>query len=371
MLLRGALIRLAQAQAGRGYAIIALALIFTLAASLGLPEIGLQTDLSKELPSGIESIEKMKEVGAEFGSCDSVIVIIKLSDSEIEGRVNDIRDPRVARMIEQIHKNLAEEREVSEVYSAYSVYEKTGLPQNLEVSRALYSRIPELRDFYSRDLTSTAIYIYSDIGASEERNRALVDRVREIVESSEKPPGVEVLITGTPPMRVALFELLIHDAALTMSIAALIILILLILLQRSIIKGIIVFTPLLLSVVWTLGTMGWLDIPLSIGTVGIGAMILGLGVEYGIFVIKRYEEEKLKGKSPEEILRVVVPGVGLNITGSATTTIAGFLALLLATMPMVQKMGSTLALGIFYSYIGAIVVNPALITILDRRGYLD
>jgi len=132
-----------------------------------------------------------------------------------------------------------------------------------------------------------------------------------------------------------------------------------------------VFTPLLLTVVWTLGTMGWLRIPLSIGTVGIGAMILGLGVEYGIFVIKRYEEEKRKGKSPEEILGVVVPGVGLNITGSATTTIAGFLALLLATMPMVQKMGSTLALGIFYSYLGAIAVNPALIAILDRRGYLD
>lgn len=362
--------RLARVQAGMGHVIVALALVFTILAALGLPEIGLQTDLSKELPAGIEAIEKMKEVGAEFGSSDSVIVIIKLSDSEISGRVQDIRDPRVARMIEQIHKNLAEEREVSRVYSAYSIYEKTGIPRSLAESRVLYSTIPELGDFYSRDLTATAIYIYSDIGASEERNRALVERVREIVESSEKPPGVEVLITGTPPMRVALFELLIHDAALTMSTAALIILFLLVILQKSVIKGLIVFTPLVLSVVWTLGTMGWLSIPLSIGTVGIGAMILGLGVEYGIFVIKRYEEEKQKGRSPEEILGVVVPGVGLNITGSATTTIAGFLALLLATMPMVQKMGSTLALGIFYSYLGAIVVNPALIAILDRRGYL-
>ncbi len=371
MLLRGVLARLARAQAVHGRAIVALALIFTLVAALGLPEIGLQTDLSRELPSGIEAIEKLKEVGAEFGSSDSVIVIIKLSDSEISGRVEDIRDPRVARMIEQIHRNLEEEREVSRVYSAYSIYEKAGMPRSMQESRALYSAVPELRDFYSRDLKATAIYIYSDIGASEERNRAFVDRVREIVESSEKPPGVEVLITGTPPMRVALFELLIHDAALTMSMAALIIFLLLIILQKSVIKGVLVFTPLLLSVVWTLGTMGWLRIPLSIGTVGIGAMILGLGVEYGIFVIKRYEEEKRKGKSPEEILGVVVPGVGLNITGSATTTIAGFLALLLATMPMVQKMGSTLALGIFYSYLGAIAVNPALIAILDRRGYLD
>jgi len=371
MLLRGVLARLARAQAVHGRAIVVLALIFTLVAALGLPEIGLQTDLSRELPSGIEAIEKLKEVGAEFGSSDSVIVIIKLSDSEISGRVEDIRDPRVARMIGQIHKNLEEEREVSRVYSAYSIYEKAGMPRSMQESRALYSAVPELRDFYSRDLKATAIYIYSDIGASEERNRAFVDRVREIVEGSEKPPGVEVLITGTPPMRVALFELLIHDAALTMSMAALIIFLLLIILQKSVIKGVLVFTPLLLSVVWTLGTMGWLRIPLSIGTVGIGAMILGLGVEYGIFVIKRYEEEKRKGKSPDEILGVVVPGVGLNITGSATTTIAGFLALLLATMPMVQKMGSTLALGIFYSYLGAIAVNPALIAILDRRGYLD
>ncbi len=371
MFLRRVLLKLAGFQAEHYRTAVLAALIFTGIMLLGVPKINLQTDLSKELPSGIEAIDKMEEVGEKFGSSDSIIIVVKLNrESDSSSRVTDIRDPRVIRMVGEIHRNLEEERDISYVFSFYPIYSKTGIPESLEQSKQLVKLIPQLKDFYSTDYTSTVIYTYSDIGKSEARNRALVERVREIVSNAEKPSGVETLITGTPPMRVTLFELLIHDAILTMSIAALIILLLLILIQKSLTKGIVVFIPLTLSVIWTLGTMGHLNIPLSIGTVGVGAMILGLGVEYGIFVVKRYEEEKVKGRKSEEILKVIVPGVGLNITGSASTTIAGFLALLFATMPMVQKMGATLALGIFYSYLAAVVINPAIIVLFDRRGLL-
>ncbi len=370
MFLRKLLLKVAEAQAKRGYAILALALLFTAVTAMGIPEIKLQTDLSKELPSGIEEIEKLREIGAKFGSSDSIIVVIRTKgDSKLKNTIQDIRDPRVSRMIKNIHTELEDEPEVGAIYSAYSIYAQTGIPDSLEKAKFLYQNIPQLRDFYSKDLKSTVIYIYADIGADEERNKKLVDRVREAVEGSEVPAGVEFLITGTPPMRLALFQLLIRDALFTISLAGVVILLLLIVLQRSLIKGFLVFLPLTLAVVWTLGTMGLLDIPLSIGTVGIGAMILGLGVEYGIFMIQRYEEER--GKSQEKILKTIVPGVGLNITGSATTTMAGFLALLFASMPMVQKMGLTLALGIFYSYIAAVIVNPAIIALADRRGWLD
>jgi|Deesub1362B_J571_1020462.scaffolds.fasta_scaffold01765_4 hypothetical protein len=371
MFLRAVLLRLGRFQAKHYSALTIAALIFTAIMLLGVPQMRLQTDLNKELPSGIEVIEKMKEVGEKFGSSDSIVIIVQLDrDSDSPNRVTDIRDPRVLSMVAELHKTLEEEREISSVFSHYIIYSRIGIPETLEESRKFLELIPQLKDFYSRDYTATVLYAYSDIGSDEKRNRALVDAVREDIENLEKPAGVKILLTGNPLMRVTLFELLIRDAAFTLSIAAIIILILLILTQGSLLKGFVVFLPLSLSVVWTLGTMGWLDIPLSIGTVGVGAMILGLGVEYGVFVMKRYEEEKRKGRTPEEILSVIVPGVGLNITGSASTTIAGFLALLLATMPMIQKMGATLALGIFYSYIAAVVVNPAIITFFDRRGSL-
>lgn len=371
MILRDILLKVGGFQSRHYRRIILVAFIFTCFMLISVPQIKLQTNLNKELPSGIPVINKMKEVSAKFGISDSLIVLIKLNpNSDFSNRVIDIRDPRIIRMVGEIDRGLEKEPEITHVYSFFPIYSKIGIPQNLEQSRKLLNLVPELSQFYSRDYTTTAIYIYSDIGSNNARNRALVKRVREIANNAEKPPGVEVMITGEPLMRVTLFKLLIHDAILTMSIAAAIILALLILIQKSLRKGIIVFIPLTLSIIWLFGTMGLLNIPLSIGTVAVGAMILGLGVEYGIFMFKRYEEEKRKSRTPEEILMVIVPTVGLNITGSASTTITGFLALLLATMPMIQSMGLTLALGIFYSYIAAVAVNPPIMLLFNRRGWL-
>jgi len=151
-----------------------------------------------------------------------------------------------------------------------------------------------------------------------------------------------------------------------MGVAAVIILILLILIKRSFTRGVLVFTPLVFGLTWTLGLMGWFNIPLSVATVGIGAMILGLGTEYGIFLVERYEEEREKGKNQKDALITALPSVGSGIIGSGTTTIVGFLALLLASMPMIQHLGETLALGIFCILFATIVISPALILLEER-----
>jgi predicted RND superfamily exporter protein len=86
-----------------------------------------------------------------------------------------------------------------------------------------------------------------------------------------------------------------------------------------------------------LGIMGQLNLPLSIATVGVSAMILGLGTEYGIFLLERYQEEREKDKSIKESMKIALPAVGSGIIGSGATTIAGFLALTISVMPMLKK----------------------------------
>ena len=95
-------------------------------------------------------------------------------------------------------------------------------------------------------------------------------------------------------------------------------------------------------------------------------MILGLGTEYGIFLVERYEEEREKGRSQKQALVKALPSVGSGIIGSGTTTIAGFLALLLASMPMVKHLGETLALGIFCILLATVVIAPAFMLVEER-----
>jgi hypothetical protein len=95
-------------------------------------------------------------------------------------------------------------------------------------------------------------------------------------------------------------------------------------------------------------------------TVTIGAIILGLGVEYGIFMVSRYYEERGRHE-PAESLKIAVSNIGASTFGSAATTTAAFLALTLSVMPMIQHLGETLALSIIFCWLAATVVNPCVV----------
>jgi len=360
-------------QATHARTIFVLAIVLSAVMALGVPRIRLQTDLSKELPSGVPTIELQDRIGEKFGDSDVFLIVISLDpDSDVEGRVQDIRDPRVLEMVLELHQLLEGEPEVSSVFSIAPALAYTGIPPDLESSKEMLSRIPQASQAFNRDYTATVVFASTDLGADEERVRSFMKSINEDMEAVRRPPGVKIGVTGTPVMRTTLMTLLVRDATFTILLSAAIILGLLVLLHGAT-RGLLIFTPLIGAMIWLLGTMGWLGIPLSIATVGIGAMIIGLGVEYGVFMVKRYEEERETGKSQIETLRTILPGVGLAIFGSASTTTVGFLALLLATMPMIQKMGATLALGIVYSFIAAVIVNPAFIVVEEsfmerRRG---
>ncbi|MBU0530394.1 MAG: MMPL family transporter, partial [Nanoarchaeota archaeon] len=193
--------------------------------------------------------------------------------------------------------------------------------------------------------------------------------IKDKVDMFSHPPGVKVMVTGTPQILVTMFDLLGQDALNTIIYASILILILLFILQRSIMRAIVVFTPLAIGLIWAYGTLGWLGIKISIATAGLGAIILGLGVEYGVFMLNRYLEERNKGKGQLESLQVAVPSIGRAVIGSGTTTIVGFLALTFSVMPLIQNLGFSLALGIFYSLLAAVMVQPVIILIRERFTY--
>ncbi len=359
---------LARFQYKYSFQIFVITIVLTIAIGLGIQNLRLQTDISKELPQDMDVIKLQNEVSDKFGGADTIMILIKLDENcNLENAPKDIRDPKIIRMLIALENEIRKEPYVNSVQSAGSFFaQPENVPDNIELIKQILTKIPNSKMFFNRDYSATLMIISSDLGKSEEKIVHVVSKIREDVKSVEKPACVDVIITGNPPIRVILMDMLKHDMVFTTTVTAIIILFLLILIKRSITRGILVFTPLVLGLTWTLGFMGWLNVPLSVATVGIGAMILGLGTEYGIFLIERYEEEREKGKNQKEAIITALPSVGSGIIGSGTTTIVGFLALLLASMPMVQHLGETLALGIFCILFATIVISPAFILIEER-----
>jgi len=362
------LTRLAHIQSKHAYVIVILAMIVTFIIGLGLPGIRLQTDISKELPQELDVIKLQNRVSDKFGGADTVIILVKLDrECETEGSPKDIRDPRIIKMLVKLGKEIEKEPSVNSVQSLGSFFvSPDSVPENPASLKEVINGIPDAKAFLNPDYSATLMFVSADLGKSEEKIENFVSRVRKDIESVEKPACTEIVITGNPPIRRVLMDMLRHDLVYTMGIAGVIIFILVIVLKKSLVQGILVFTPLALGLTWLLGLMGWFDIPLSIATVGVGAMILGLGTEYGVFLLERYREERKNGNDPSKALSKALPSVGSGIIGSGTTTIVGFLALLLAAMPMIQHLGETLALGIGCVLFATIVVAPAVIIITER-----
>ena len=100
-------------------------------------------------------------------------------------------------------------------------------------------------------------------------------------------------------------------------------------------------------------------------TATLGAMTIGIASEYTILIMERYQEEKNAGRDMIEAIRTSIQKIGTAITVSGMTTVFGFSALILSTSPIIENFGMVTVLTVGFSLIGAIIVMPAIISIIE------
>ena len=158
----------------------------------------------------------------------------------------------------------------------------------MKLLREVAKNIPEL---ISTDYSSAVVIVKTSGVRSEKEINSLINVVEEEIKKVELH-GLNYKITGSPVLNKTIINVLREDAYKTMIISAIIVFVLLTLILRF--KSLFVIVPLLCGVFWTVGILSYARIPLSIITASIGAIIIGLGAEYGIFMVLRYNEELKK-----------------------------------------------------------------------------
>ena len=339
-----------------------LSLLVTAGLATGIPNIQLQTDFQASLPQDLDPIQAEDRVEAKFGSTDAIVVLFETDDSVQErSYVTDVRDPRLLRTQRFLTKELEREEQVSSVQSPASLVQD--LPNTTDSSRRLFAE-RQSAQFFNRDFTASLMFVELSSDTTEDNIVETTQVIEENLEQSPKYPGVEATVSGLPVVRADLGQVLVSDSATTTAVASVLILGLLTVV-RGRVYGPITFVPLAMGLIWTLGALGWLGIPLTIATIALGSLILGLGVEYGSFMTERIVEE-LEEQSLEDALATAVSSTGKAIIGSSTTTIVGFAALILASISFIRNLGLTLALGIALTLTAAVAVTPALIVTYER-----
>ena len=122
--------------------------------------------------------------------------------------------------------------------------------------------------------------------------------------------------------------------------------------------------PLGAVVIWVYGLMGLLGYELNAQTVTIGALTLGLGVDYAVHYAHRYEEEREANPydSPEEWVARTTVTTGRAMAGAAITTAGGFAVLNLSALVPLRLFGQVFLVAITLALISSLILLPVLLS---------
>jgi hydrophobe/amphiphile efflux-3 (HAE3) family protein len=137
-------------------------------------------------------------------------------------------------------------------------------------------------------------------------------------------------------------------------------------LRKSLILGTITTLPVLIALIWSLGTMYVVGLKFNMMTVTITSLTIGIGITYSIHLTHRFLEE-LDKMSPEEAAKISVRHTGSAIFGAAATTMGGFGVLMLSSMPPMRQFGEISTMSILFSFLLSVFILPTFLVLWARH----
>src|SRR5690606_11155933 len=161
-----------------------------------------------------------------------------------------------------------------------------------------------------------------------------------------------------------MLRLMLGEAPLMVVVTALLVVIVVGFTFRSVRWSVLALTPLVVGVLWMLAVMDLFGVPLTFYNLVVLPAILGIGNDSGVHIVHRYREEE-----PGSIRRVL-RSTGEHVAMGALTTLIGFGGQLLSFHPGLRSIGLLAVIGNTATMAAALVFLPALIQVLEDRGWL-
>jgi predicted RND superfamily exporter protein len=211
--------------------------------------------------------------------------------------------------------------------------------------------------FYSED--STMLIIQYDLpGASEETMRA-IDEVRALCNTQCFLSGFSVIIRDTCALSDQEMPIYVL-AAVILSMLAMAVT------TEAWVLPVVLILGIGFAIAFNLGTNIFLG-EISYVTQAIAAILqLGVTMDYSIFLIHRYIEEKPKFPDRRDAMASAIVSAFVSLSGSSMTTIAGFLALCFMQLLLGRDIGIVMAKGVVLGVLTVVMVLPALVLQFDK-----
>lgn len=347
---------------------ISLIFVLTLFFAYSIKVIKINSDFTSYLPQTDEAVKLARYIGDKYSGNLTAIVAIETSN---------IFDYEVLKDIYNLTEKLKYVEGISYVTSLTNVIDIKGTEEGIEIGK-LINEIPEdpweleklknyvlSKDLYknivSSDAKITLILCRLKEGVDKEK---VAREIKKVVET-EKIKG-KVYYGGLPFQMIDMNKLIIDDLKILTPIVGFVMLVILFLSFRNLRGVIMPFICAGFSIIWTLGLMAILNIPLTIISNTIPVILTAIGTAYGIHIINKFNEVS-SIIDPKERAKIALSEIALPVLLAGITTIAGFLSFIYGSyLTMIKEFGLFTSIGVLFSLIISLTLIPSILSILKQ-----
>jgi hopanoid biosynthesis associated RND transporter like protein HpnN len=192
---------------------------------------------------------------------------------------------------------------------------------------------------------------------------ALEEFARKIEAVAPAASGVPASVTGAGDAILWSFTEAILYTALAIGLVV-------ILLRRRVADVILILAPLAVAAVWTVAGSALLNMPFNFANVIVIPLLIGLGVAGSVHIVIRAQElaEENRGKKAKDRVNVLDTSTSLAVLVAQLNTVAAFATLAISHHQGLYSMGLLLGMAILLVVIVCLVVLPAAMIAIHRRG---
>lgn len=188
------------------------------------------------------------------------------------------------------------------------------------------------------------------------RTNAAVEKIRNLIAGD-----ADLYFGGEPAILSDMQSAVDKEILVYTAIAVIMILIVLTLSSSLYLDPLLFLTAVGIAIIINMGTNVFQG-QISFLTASIAAVMqLGISLDYAIFLMHRFEEEKTKHEDIEEAMAATINKTAVTVASSALTTVGGFTALMVMQNGIGSDMGLVLGKGILISLVVTLTFLPGLI----------
>lgn len=321
--------------------IVLISLLLLIPATISYIFTNVNYDILSYLPSKLDSVKGENILEEDFGGGSMTIVLVKTVDDN-GGKISP-------NTVMKLKNNISEIKNVSNVLWADNIMD-TSVPGDI-----LPDDVKNV--FYSSDGEYTMMFVsYSEDSSSKD----IIKSVKEI----KKILPENCYLSGISAMNSDTKEMTDSETPIYILIAVALAIITMMITMESYVMPFILVGVIGIAVMYNMGTNFFMGV--SYITQSIAAILqLGVTIDYSIFFVNRYNEERKYSRTKEEAMARALHGSFISLSGSSLTTLFGFLALCFMQLTLGLNIGIVMAKGVIIGVLSVVIILPAFMLVFD------